>query len=104
MNSVNISGNLTHDPELKQFENTCVVNVNVAINNLRKTEDGELVNNPAFVAMEAWDSSAEYIAKRFKKGDLIIATCVMLPYQVDGKQRIKFRMTSFEGPYVKRKE
>ena len=110
MNLQALSGNLVSDPELVEIKerNTHVVNLRIAINNFRK-KDNETVNAPVYVDLEAWDSAALYIARRFKKGHLIIAETEIRQNQwedADGnkKNRTKYRITRFEGPYVKVRE
>jgi single-strand DNA-binding protein len=49
-----------------------VVNFCIAVNRIYKRGNGERVKEVAFVPCEAWDSGAEAIANRFRKGDKVL--------------------------------
>lgn len=69
MNSVNISGRLVFEPELKTFkEDVKMVPLRLAVsrNDKKKTTD--------FINAKAWGSAAEFISKYFHKGDPIELT------------------------------
>lgn len=71
MNSVNVTGRLVYDPELKTTQSgTSFVSTRIAVqrNDKDKTTD--------FFNLKAWKSSAEFISKYFHKGD---------PIEVSGK-------------------
>lgn len=68
-NSVILSGRLTADPELKTtVSGISVTSFNVAVNG-PKNRDGE--QRTDFITVVAWRSTAEFIAKYFRKGNLI---------------------------------
>lgn len=68
-NSVILSGRLTADPELKTTPSgISVTSFNVAVNG-PKNKDGE--QRTDFITVVAWRSTAEFIAKYFRKGNLI---------------------------------
>lgn len=67
MNTVIISGNLGHTPELKKTRNgTSVVSGSIAYN---KTVNGEKVTH--WYDFKAFNATAELIARSFSKGDRI---------------------------------
>lgn len=67
MNTVIISGNLGHTPELKKTRNgTSVVSGSIAYN---KTVNGEKVTQ--WYSFKAFNKTAELIARSFAKGDKI---------------------------------
>ena len=69
MNSVNITGNLTKDPELrKTTDNTSVTSFTVAVEREFKRE-----NQPDadFISCKAWKQAADYLCKYGHKGDHI---------------------------------
>jgi single-strand DNA-binding protein len=102
MNQCHFLGNLTRDPELRTTStDKKVVSLCIAVN--RKFKRGtEMVQEPAFLEMEAWDSGAELIDKYFKKGDPIIVHCSVRQDSWEDKDtgqkrsRLKFRINSFE--------
>lgn len=68
-NLVVLTGRLTADPELKTTSNgTSVVSFSIAVD--RRYRSGE-ARQTDFINIVAWRSSAEFISKYFKKGNLI---------------------------------
>lgn len=66
MNKVIILGRLTKDPELRVTQNNVpVTSFTVAVNR-RFDKD-----NADFISCIAWRKTAEFVAKYFKKGDMI---------------------------------
>ena len=66
MNSINITGRLVYEPELKKTSGgTTFISTRIAVqrNDKEKTTD--------FFNLKAWKSSAEFISKYFHKGDPI---------------------------------
>lgn len=66
MNSINITGRLVYEPELKKTSGgTTFISTRIAVqrNDKDKTTD--------FFNLKAWKSSAEFISKYFHKGDPI---------------------------------
>jgi len=70
MNSVNISGNITKDPELKETQSgKGYVTFSVACRRNYKNEEGGY--DADFINCVAWGPKAEFICKYFKKGNRI---------------------------------
>ena len=68
-NLVVLTGRLTADPELKTTSNgTSVVSFSIAVD--RRYRSGE-ERQTDFINIVAWRTSAEFICKYFKKGNLI---------------------------------
>lgn len=68
LNEVLFCGRLTADIELKQTEGgRSVAKFNIAINRPRSKDSTEQAAD--FPSCVAWDKTAEFIAKYFKKGD-----------------------------------
>lgn len=72
INKVILMGRLTADPEIRQTQNgTVVAKFTVAIN--RQYADKQTGERQAdFISVQAWRQSAEFVAKYFKKGNMII--------------------------------
>lgn len=69
MNSINLTGRLTADVELKQTSNgipVCAFRLAVKRPNSKDETD--------FINCKAWRSSAEFVAKYFGKGSMIAVT------------------------------
>ena len=70
MNSIIIKGRLTADPELKYTQsNTAVTSFGVAVNR-RFAQEGQ--QDTDFFNVTAWNKTAEFITKYFKKGQEIL--------------------------------
>lgn len=73
MNSVQIIGRLTADPELRQTQSgvsTC--RFTVAVNRKFKKQNGEY--DADFISCTAWRQTAEFVSKYFSKGKMIALT------------------------------
>lgn len=70
MNQVQLVGNLTRDPELRQTNSgISMLRFTVAVNRRRKSADG--TQKTDFIDCVAWRQTAEFIARYFKKGQRI---------------------------------
>lgn len=70
MNSVNLIGRFTRDPELRSTAaGTSVCSFSLAVQRSFKNQDGEYEAD--FINCVAWKNSAEFISKYFKKGQQI---------------------------------
>ena len=70
MNSVNLIGRFTRDPELRSTEKgTSVCSFSIAVQRSFKNKDSEYEAD--FINCIAWKNSAEFISKYFKKGQQI---------------------------------
>ena len=80
INRVNISGNLTRDPELRQTQGgTSILSFGVAVNDRRKNQQtGEWEDVPNFVDCIVFGSRAESLGKFISKGSKVA---------IDGKLR-----------------
>ena len=74
MNSVNLIGRLTSDPEVRytQIENTMVVQFILAVNRAYAKQGEE--RQADFITIVAWRKTAEFCSKYFKKGQQIGVT------------------------------
>ena len=71
LNNISIQGRLTHQPEIKQSksgQNYC--RFTIASDRSIKEKDG--TRRTDFVECIAWKQGAEFIARYFKKGEMII--------------------------------
>lgn len=69
INNITLMGRITHTPELKKTPSgTSVLNFSMAVDR-RFTSGKEKITD--FLDCVAWSNQAEFIAKYFKKGDMI---------------------------------
>ena len=86
MNTANIIGNLTRDPELKHSQSgKAIVNFSIAVQRKFKKDETD------FFECVAWDKTAELIAEHFCKGHKIGITGDLQQqrWEKDGKKQSK---------------
>jgi len=67
-----LAGRLVADPELKQTTGGAnVVSVRMAVNRRFQSRDAQQQNEADFFNVTAWQNTAEFIAKYFRKGSAI---------------------------------
>ena len=94
-NRVILMGNLTRDVELKHTKNgTAVADVGLAVNDRRKTQDGETVEETIFVDVTFWGRTAEVAAEYLSKGSpvFIEGRLKLDTWETDGQKRSKLRV------------
>ncbi|WP_313627565.1 single-stranded DNA-binding protein [Enterococcus italicus] len=73
MNTVNLIGNLTRDPELRYSQNgTAIANCNIAVQRIFKNQNGEYESD--FINIKAFSKTAELLAEHFRKGSKLGVT------------------------------
>ena len=100
MNICCFVGKLVADPELKETNNTYVVNFSLAVEDYRKDKEGEKHRRVDYLDFEAWDTGATTIAKHFKKGELLAIEAEARQHKwVSGdqkRQKVVFRVKTFK--------
>lgn len=67
MNSINLIGRLTENPEMRQTQSgTAVTNFSIAVPRDYKDQNGEYPTD--FIQIQAWRHTAEFVCKYFVKG------------------------------------
>lgn len=87
MNSINLTGRLTKDPELKTTPvgvAVCTFSIAVDRPNVKDKTD--------FINIVAWRNTAEFIAKYFNKGNAIGITGVLTIREYEDKNKVKQRI------------
>lgn len=96
LNSVNMMGNLTRDPELKYTNSgKSVCNLSIA-NNRIYTSNGEKVTEVSYFDIEVWGAVAENCAKYLSKGRGIIVEGRLKQdrWEKDGKTQSRVRIAA----------
>lgn len=105
INSVQLVGNLTRDPEVRYANNgNPVVNMGIAVNE-RKKQGDEWVDSPSFFEMSWWGSRAEKASQYLAKGSKV-AVSGKLQQQVwesNGKRNSKVIILISELDYMSKK-
>ncbi len=94
-NQVTLVGNFTREVDLKFTQTeTAVADVGLAINQRRKNQSGEWVEDTVFVDVTLWGKTAETAAQHLGKGSLVlIAGRLKLDtWEQDGQKRSKLRV------------
>ena len=105
LNSVNIMGNLTRDPELRYTSSgRAVCNISIA-NNRVYSKNGEKVTEVSYFDVEVWGVIAENCAKYLTKGSGIIAEGRLRQdrWEKDGKTQSRVRIAANNVHFLARK-
>ncbi len=94
-NRVVLMGNVTRDIELKYLQSgTAVTEVGMAMNDRRKTQSGEWVDEPVFVDVTLWGRTAEIASEYLSKGTPVFIEGRLKydTWESDGQKRSKLRV------------
>ena len=97
MNKVIVMGNLTKDVEMRNTPSgKAVADVGVAINEQRKNQAGETVQETTFVDATFWGRTAEIAAEYLSKGSpvLIEGRLKQEQWETDGQKRSKLKIVA----------
>ena len=72
MNSVNLIGRITKDPEIRLANNNNVVGFTLAVDRDYKDQNGNKVTD--FISCVAWSNQADFIGRYVKKGNMLAVT------------------------------
>jgi single-strand DNA-binding protein len=95
-NRVILVGNLTRDVELKYTKGgTAVTEVGLAVNDRRKNQSGEWVEETTFIDVTLWARTAEVASEYLSKGSpiLIEGRLRLDSWETDGQKRSKLCVT-----------
>jgi single-strand DNA-binding protein len=105
LNSVNIMGNLTRDPELKYLNSgKSVCNLSIA-NNRVYTKNGERVTEVSYFDVEVWGVVAENCSKYLSKGSGVIVEGRLRQerWEKDGKTQSRVRIAANSVHFMPKK-
>lgn len=106
INRVNISGNLTHDPELRATQGgTGILTFGVAVNDRRKNpQTGEWEDYPNFVNCVVFGGRAEPLSKFLSKGSKVAIEGKLRwsQWEKDGQKRSKLEVIVDEVEFMSR--
>ncbi|HBO98742.1 MAG TPA: single-stranded DNA-binding protein [Verrucomicrobia bacterium] len=101
-NRVILMGNLTRDPDVRATGTTGmkVARLGLAVNERRKDRNGQLLDFPVFVDVDAWDKLAELCGQYLTKGRTILVEgrLQMDTWEKDGvrHQKLKVRASTIK--------
>ncbi|MCH2398825.1 MAG: single-stranded DNA-binding protein, partial [Pirellulales bacterium] len=94
-NRVILVGNITRDIELRYTPGgTAVTELGMAVNDRRKNQTGEWVEETTFVDVTLWARTAEVASEYLGKGDslLVEGRLKLDSWETDGQKRSKLRV------------
>lgn len=94
-NRVILLGNLTRDPELRYTPSgTAVTDIGLAVNDRRKGQTGEWIEETTFVDVTLWGRTAEIASEYLSKGSsaLIEGRLKLDTWETDGQKRSKLKV------------
>lgn len=94
-NRVILMGNITRDIELKYIQSgTAVTELGLAVNDRRKTNTGEWIDETTFVDVTLWGRTAEVASEYLGKGSpvLIEGRLKLDQWETEGQKRSKLRV------------
>lgn len=94
-NRVILVGNLTREIELRYTPSgTAVTEIGLAVNDRRKTQTGEWVEETTFVDVTLWSRTAEVASEYLSKGSpiLVEGRLKLDTWETDGQKRSKLRV------------
>lgn len=106
LNSVNIMGNLTRDPEMKYTPSgKAVCSISIA-NNRVYIKNGEKVTEVSYFDVEVWGASAENCSKYLTKGSGIIVEGRLRQdrWEKDGKTQSRVRISANSVHFMPKKQ
>ena len=106
LNSVNIMGNLTRDPEMKYTPSgKAVCSISIA-NNRIYVKNGEKVTEVSYFEVEVWGVVAENCSKYLTKGQGIIVEGRLRQdrWEKDGKTQSRVRITANNIHFLPKKQ
>lgn len=106
LNSVNIMGNLTRDPEMKYLPSgKAVCSLSIA-NNRVYTKNAEKVTEVSYFDVEVWGVAAENCSKYLLKGNGIIVEGRLRQdrWEKDGKTQSRVRITANAVHFLPKKQ
>lgn len=107
INRVNISGNLTRDPEMRcTASGMQVLSFGVAVNDRAKDANGKWVDRPNFIDCTMFGARAEAVSRYISKGSKVAIEGKLRwsQWEKDGQKRSKIEVIVDEIEFMSRRE
>lgn len=107
INRVNISGNLTRDPEMRATASgTQVLSFGMAVNDRAKDANGEWADRPNFIDCTMFGARAEAVSRYISKGSKVAIEGKLRwsQWEKDGQKRSKIEVIVDEIEFMSRRE
>lgn len=107
INRVNISGNLTRDPEMRHTASGMqVLSFGMAVNDRAKDANGEWVDRPNFIDCTMFGARAEAVSRYISKGSKVAIEGKLRwsQWEKDGQKRTKIEVIVDEIEFMSRRD
>lgn len=107
INRVNISGNLTRDPEMRHTASGMqVLSFGMAVNDRAKDANGEWVDRPNFIDCTMFGARAEAVSRYISKGSKVAIEGKLRwsQWEKDGQKRSKIEVIVDEIEFMSRRD
>ena len=107
INRVNITGNLTRDPEMRHTASGMqVLSFGVAVNDRAKDANGEWADRPNFIDCTMFGTRAEAVSRYISKGSKVAIEGKLRwsQWEKDGQKRSKLEVIVDEIEFMSRRE
>ena len=107
INRVNISGNLTRDPEMRHTASGMqVLSFGMAVNDRAKDANGEWVDRPNFIDCTMFGARAEAVSRYISKGSKVAVEGKLRwsQWEKDGQKRSKLEVIAEELEFMSRQD
>ena len=107
INRVNISGNLTRDPEMRHTASGMqVLSFGMAVNDRAKDANGEWADRPNFIDCTMFGARAEAVSRYISKGSKVAVEGKLRwsQWEKDGQKRSKIEVIVDEIEFMSRRE
>jgi single-strand DNA-binding protein len=94
-NRVILMGNITRDIDLRYLQNgTAVTDLGLAVNDRRRNQQGEWIDDTTFVDVTLWGRTAEIAGEYLSKGSpvMIEGRLKLDTWEADGQKRSKLKV------------
>ena len=105
INRVNITGNLTRDPDLRQTQGgTAILSLGVAVNDRRKDQSGEWTDYTNWIDAVMFGTRAEAVSRYLSKGSKVAIEGKLRysSWEKDGQKRSKIEVIVDEIEFMSR--
>src|SRR3954452_12604072 len=95
MLTLNVTGHLTHDAILRDYNGNTVLSFNLASNNRFKTADGTVKEETTFVRCALWNAP-EKLTPLFFKGRIVTVTGTLKTSVYNDRVNLDLRVNNFQ--------
>lgn len=98
-NQVTLIGNLVRDPERRNFRDTAITEITLALNERRKKPDGEIIDDVSYIDVVAYGRLAETLSEYTRKGNPVLVSGKLKQerWEKDGQKFSRVRVVALSA-------